>query len=173
MSFALAKAIHGQESDRNMLVLFDPGSMSTWISSNKLPEGTKGDEAPPLIGMTIAGQFNSNKTVELTNLCIPEFYRTQYFSSYKARVFETSCRYDMIIGRNMLRAMGLTVDFKDNLMTWDDVIVAMKTYPKKPPLPNLSIVSQMILDLVEDNLITMDEGLSSNILQSKYEPLNI
>jgi hypothetical protein len=102
MSFALAKAIHGQESNRNMLVLFDPGSMSTWISSNKLPEGTKGNEAPPLIGMTIAGQFNSNKTVELTNLCIPKFYRTRYFSSYKARVFETSCHYNMIIGRDML-----------------------------------------------------------------------
>jgi hypothetical protein len=43
MSFAIAKAIHGQESNRNMLVLFDPGLTSTWISSNKLPEGTKGD----------------------------------------------------------------------------------------------------------------------------------
>jgi hypothetical protein len=122
MSFALAKDIHGQESNRNMLVLFfDPGSTSTWISSNKLPEGTKGNEAPPLIGTTIARQFNSNKRVEF-----PEFYRTRYFSSYKARVFETSCHYDMIIGRDMLRAMGLIVDFKDNLMTWDDVIVAMK-----------------------------------------------
>jgi hypothetical protein len=110
MSFALAKAIHGQESNRNMLVLFNPGSMSTWISSNKHPEGTKGDKAPPLIGMTIAGQFYSNKTVELTNLCFPEFYRTQYFSSCKARVFETSCCYDMIIGCDMLRAMGLIVD---------------------------------------------------------------
>jgi hypothetical protein len=69
--------------------------------------------------------------------------------------------------------MGSIVDFKDNLMTWDD-IVTMKTYPKKPPLPNEpSIVSQMILDLVKDNLITMDECLSSNILQSKYEPSNI
>jgi hypothetical protein len=121
MSFTLAKAIHGQESNRNMLVLFDPGSTSTWISSNKLPEGTKGDEVPPLVGVTIAGQFNSNKTVELTNRCFPEFYRTRYFSSYKVRVFETSCHYDMIIGRrDMLRAMGLIVDFKDNLLTWDD-----------------------------------------------------
>jgi hypothetical protein len=76
MSFALTKAINGQESKRNMLVLFNPGLTSTWISSNKLPEGTKGNEAPPLIGMTIARQFNSNKTVELTNLCFPEFYRT-------------------------------------------------------------------------------------------------
>jgi hypothetical protein len=62
MSFALAKAIHGQESNRNMLVLFDPGSTLTWISSNTIPEGTKGDEEPSLIGMTIARQFNSNKT---------------------------------------------------------------------------------------------------------------
>jgi hypothetical protein len=59
-------------------------------------------------------------------------------------------------------------------MTWDNVVVTMKTYPKKPPLPNeLLIVSQMILDLVEDDLITMDESLSSDILQSKYEPSNI
>jgi hypothetical protein len=143
--------------NRNMLVLFDPGLTLTWISSNKLLEGTKGNEAPSLIGMTISGQFNSNKTVELTNLCFPEFYRTRYFSSYKARVFETSCHYDMIIGRNMLQAMGLIVDFKDNLMTWDDVVVAMKMYSKKPPLPNEpSIVSQMILNLVKDDLITTD-----------------
>jgi hypothetical protein len=77
MSFALAKAIHGhihgQESSRNMLVLFDPRSTLIWISSNKLPERAKGDEAPPLIGMTIAWQFNSNKTVGLTNLCFPSF----------------------------------------------------------------------------------------------------
>jgi hypothetical protein len=71
--------------------------------------------------------------------------------------------------------MGLIVDFKDNLMTWDDIIIAMKMHPKKPPLPNeLSIVSQMILNLIEDNLITMDECLSSDILvQSKYELSNI
>jgi hypothetical protein len=59
--------------------------------------------------------------------------------------------------------MSLIVDFKDNLMTWDDVVVAMKTYPKKPPLPNEpSIVSQMILNLIEDDLITTDECLSSD-----------
>jgi hypothetical protein len=70
--------------------------------------------------------------------------------------------------------MGWIVDFKDNLMTWDDVIITMKMYPKKPPLPNEpSIVSQMILDLVKDDLITMHECLSSDILQSKYEPSNI
>jgi hypothetical protein len=70
--------------------------------------------------------------------------------------------------------MGLIVDFKDNLMTWDNVVIAMKMYPKKPPLPNEpSIVSQMILNLIEDDLITTDECLSSNILQSKYEPSNI
>jgi hypothetical protein len=80
----------------------------------------------------------------------------------------------MIIGCNMLRAMGLIVDLKDNSMTWDNVVVAMKMYPKKPPLPNEpSIVSQMILNLVEDDLITTDEYLSSHILQSKYEPSNI
>jgi hypothetical protein len=68
----------------------------------------------------------------------------------------------MIIGCNMLRAMVLIVDFKDNLMTWDDVVITMKTYPKKPPLPNEpSKVSQMILDLVKDDLITTDECLSS------------
>jgi hypothetical protein len=132
----------------------------------KLPEGTRGDKEPPLIGMTIARQFNSNKTVELTNLCFPEFYRTRYFSSYKARVFETSCHYNMIIGHDMLRAMGLIVDFKDNFMTWDDVIITMKTYAKKPPLPIDSITN-------EDDLITTDEGLSSNILQSTYVPSNI
>jgi hypothetical protein len=39
----------------------------------------------------------------------------------------------------------------------------MKTYPKKPPLPNEpSIVSQMILNLIEDDLITTDECLSSD-----------
>jgi hypothetical protein len=59
-------------------------------------------------------------------------------------------------------------------MTWDDIVIAMKTYPKKPPLPNEpSIVSQMILNLVEDDPITTDECLSSHILQSKYEPSNI
>jgi hypothetical protein len=80
----------------------------------------------------------------------------------------------MIIGRDMLQAMGLIVDFKDNLMTWDDIVVAMKMYPKKLPLPKEPlIVSQMILDLVDDDLITMDECLSSDILQSRSEPLNI
>jgi hypothetical protein len=91
-----------KESSQNMLALFDPALMSTWISSNKLPEGTTGNEAPPLIGMTIARQFNFNKTVELTKLCFPKFYRTRYFSSHKARVFKTSCHYDMIIGHDML-----------------------------------------------------------------------
>jgi hypothetical protein len=83
MSFTLAKAIHGQESNRNMLVLFDPGSTSTWISSNKLPEGTMGNEAPPLIGMTIAGQFNSNKQLNLQISVFPSF--TEHDISHHTR----------------------------------------------------------------------------------------
>ena len=41
----------------------------------------------------------------------------------------TSC-YDMIIGRDLIQALGFIIDFNDHTMTWDEATIPMKEYGK-------------------------------------------
>ena len=39
---------------------------------------------------------------------------------------QTQHKYDMIIGRDLLRELGITLNFSDQTMTWDESTVRMK-----------------------------------------------
>ena len=76
----------------------------------------------------MAGNLASSLEVDLENITLPEFFRSRKLSKIQARVFMAPCRYDAIIGRDVLNELGLKLDFKDNKMTWDDCHVPMKAF---------------------------------------------
>jgi hypothetical protein len=44
----------------------------------------------------------------------------------KAFVFEQECNYDVILGRDFLRDIGLKMDFEKNVVEWMDDQIGMK-----------------------------------------------
>ena len=105
---------------RPLLCLFDSGSTSSWISSGALPQGIQGRRvSSPITGATLAGSLTSYRDVDLNNLAFPEFYTSRRLDSLTAHVFHTPCRYDMILGRDLLFMLGLKIEFDSAEMTWD------------------------------------------------------
>ena len=141
MTFGLARTIHNHEAPEPFLVLFDPGTEKVWINANKVPKNAnRGLLTKEVTGATMAGTFKSKHVVNMKDVCFPEFHRGRQLDGFVARVFDAPCRYDLIVGRSLLSQMGLILDFKEHLMTWDDVIVPMKDdspatkIPGQPPL---------------------------------------
>jgi transposase InsO family protein len=82
--------------------------------------------------------------------------------------FSIACRYDMIVGRDICLEMGIIINFQDHVMTWDDAVVPMKTYPNKPSsLNEPSMLAQIVLNHMESDLEEHDNYVSE-ILPSQY-----
>ena len=75
--------------------------------------------------------MESNLAVTVENLMFPEFFQTSKLMEVEARVFHTPCRYDAILGREVLKEMGVVLNFKTRTMKWDESIVPMKLFPPK------------------------------------------
>lgn len=66
--------------------------------------------------------------IELREIILPEFSRTRRISTLiMADVFDApQCRYDVIVGRDILTTIGIDLDFKTRTIRWDDLQLAMR-----------------------------------------------
>ena len=63
--------------------------------------------------------------------------------------------------------MGLTLDFKDHIMTWDDAVVLMKHDTNEAIPGQPTPLQSMLIEFLEEDL---DDGfLTGEILPSKYD----
>ena len=115
--------------DKPLLVLLDSGSNNSFIKYSSLPPNVCGKRCNKLKSQTIAGEFISNTKVTLQNICLPEFMSNRVFDTIEARVINSDCRYDMIIGRDALRLFKLNLLFKENLIEMEDVSLPMRPFP--------------------------------------------
>ena len=76
--------------------------------------------------ITKGGNFQTSKKCKTTST-IKEFFENKSIE-WNLHVHSTPGphRYDMILGCNVLSELGITLDFKDQTMTWDDSTISMK-----------------------------------------------
>ena len=96
------------------------------------------------------------------------------------------------MGRDTLRKIGLSTNFEDNVMTWDDITVPMKPYPQMERAETRTAAEALLSELLEADL---EDGMhqdfdfelyqvqedspqelgyhSKTILESKYEEVDI
>jgi TusA-related sulfurtransferase len=166
MSMLIASSIQQNGVAKPLLVLFDSGTNSNWIRRGALPKGVNGKLVANKTGSTLAGNFESNLEVEFKEVMLPECYRTRAIDGFKAMVFNADCRYDMILGRDFLSIIGMMVDWKDHVMTWDEATVPMKIYPtRRPNATNQepTVAEEMLLELMEADLEDDDEIFNSYV----------
>ena len=165
MASCVVQFTQKQALKKPMIVLFDSGSSHTWVSNSALPKGSVPLKGEPATSSALAGPMSSNLSVTMERLVFPEFFKTRIVDKANARVFHTECRYDAIIGRDLLQELGMVLDFKHTKMTWDDCSVPMRSYPSSASrLPKDSKVSkadlpkepsaaeQLYLDAIEQDL---------------------
>ena len=97
---------------RPFLCLLDSGATGCWISRAKLPQNIQGKTVAEITSQTLAGTFTSNQEIQLEQVMLPEFFKTRKIDYVQAKIFTTPCRYDMILGRDLLNDLGIILDFK-------------------------------------------------------------
>ena len=174
LSFGVAKQVQGTFFGRPLTLLLDSGSTTTWCNKKCLPKGVQGYSVDKVTGSTLAGTFSSSEQVCLEDFSLPDFHPKRTLPKLKARVFHADCRYDMIIGRDVLRAFGIRLDFEDNCIACDGVSVPMREFPNDPDIPPIEHLLQDYLDRIEnDGDSSPDDNFASEILDSSYEPADI
>ena len=157
-TFAASQNVQGVSLSRALVVLLDSGSTSTWISRKALPKGVHGKTIDAIVGSTLAGQFKSSQQVVIDSLSLPEFHRGRVLPELKAMIFEAPCRYDMIIGRDVLRAFGLSLDFETDSISTEGLSMPMREFPK--PAEGVSVAEQLVFDFLDR--VTLDDEDSSS-----------
>ena len=111
------------------------------------------NKIPAVTNLTLAGSFPADESIILKNDLLPEFHRTRHLDNLQAKIFYQTCRYNMILGRDLMNDHGIVLNFDLKSMEWDKSIVAMREHPI-----NMSTTS-FAMNLLSD---AIDGGLDNN-----------
>ena len=104
---------------------------------------------------TLARTFSSNKELTLYNAILPEFHRSRHINKITTKIFHQKCRYDMIIGRDLLNELGIVLNFNDKTITWEKAQITMRTYPSNHTTK--TIAETWFLDAAEETTMQMND----------------
>jgi transposase InsO family protein len=123
---------HGTPKYINLLALLDSGCSST-IMEERFAKKLRRKESPATNWSTAAGMFSTTGTVN-SLMQFPEFSETMTVKSTIHLTKSVSPRYDMIIGRDLMKELGIMLDFKDGLIHQGALQVTMTAMDALPSL---------------------------------------
>ena len=126
-------------------------------------------KVPAVTGSTMAGNFKADEAVVLKELQFPELDPHRTIDTMSFQVFDAPCRYDAIVGRDVLLSLGIILDFNNKAVEWDDKILPMITKVAQGSVKDND-------DLFRSDTIGAVDGTgyhSKTITESKYEAVNI
>ena len=103
-----------------------------WIAHDDSPESIANSTVViPMRGgiqscETMAGTFQVKEFVKMRECMLPEFDKTKRIQGQEAMVFDAQCNYEVILGRDFLREVGIKMDFETGKVTWLDRTIDMK-----------------------------------------------
>ena len=160
----VAERIQRTDSNRQMLVLMDTGSNKTFIQQRCLPPG-----ATPLVTnrmqtVTAAGTFTTQGNVPLEGVHLPEFGNSLRLDTQWAHVFHSAdTPYDIIVGRDMMAAMGFDIQFSNKRMVCSNRFLPLK--PAQTP---------HLFYLDDDEEFDEDgESWATTLLPAKYDRVSV
>jgi hypothetical protein len=165
-------------------VLIDTGCSRSLVKLASLPEGMYENrrQTKETIWKTNAGVYLTKYEVPL-RFSLPEFAPSKEIE-FTMAVDETekTSKYDMVLGRDILRALGIDILFSNGKLSWDGITIPMKSTEKLTRLlqsPSDASIKQEEDDyflLIEENFSIQLEGEHSKeanlraqrILDAKY-----
>ena len=141
----LATSLQDKTNLRPYLVLLDSGSRTSWFNRHSLPPSVTPTSTDKIQGVTMAGEFHSDKQITLSNVTLPEICHDIVLPTLEARIFAAPCRYDIILGRNALRHFKINLNFDNSVLETCDSTIPMRFFP--PDINNpAQIAAQLQLD---------------------------
>ena len=156
--------------NRCFRVLFDSGCSATLINK-KFIRHWKKTRTSSTKWSTKAGSFKTKRKCEIT-FTLPAFHanRDIHCNAYVDESHHESSNYDMIIGRDIMHALGINLLFDTAEISWDNAKVHMQS-PE-------NLAGNWAEDLEQELLFahdpdTTDAERIQNIIESKYCPADL
>ena len=111
---------------RLLRVLLYSGSSKTLIHRSALP---KAIVTVPINGATLttlAGKMSATEMVTMRDFRLPEFDKNRRIEEQKALVFNTPCRYDIILGTDFLSKAGIKINYEIGFMEWFESLLTLR-----------------------------------------------
>ena len=120
--------IKNKPVERPLVILLIDGSSGSLINQRAIPRGAVPSKSPKShITTTASGSFDTSLTVGLKNIQLPEFSNGRKIEGWNCRIFNSSeCQYDIIIGLDLMRHIGIDNFFSTDTIQWIDRSVKMK-----------------------------------------------
>ena len=113
-----------QARNKNVKILLDSGASASIIHHSYLRKNDFTQDKTIHEWTTMAGTFKTTRTAKI-ELKLPELNSTANIA-VKCHVTKEKSNYDLIIGRDVLRELGITLDFSNNTTNWQDITIPMK-----------------------------------------------
>jgi hypothetical protein len=107
------------------------------------------------------GDFSTNKEVKV-RFSLPDFKDSKIIT-HKFQIDESKddgIGYDAIIGRDLMIAMGITLNFKDEVIEWDQMVTPMQDYQQQKPSHKQTREELRVLMTPSEEPIAAQENLS-------------
>ena len=110
----------------------------------------------------MAGSFTTSYESTI-NITLPELNPTAHISA-QVFVTENKSNYDLIFGRDLLRELGISLDFENNIVSWQHVDIPMK--PR-----DCTVEGHFAIE--ESANVQQATSRIKKILDAKYEKANL
>jgi len=150
---------------KRLRILLDSGCGATLINES-LIKNLKTTKDKTTKWTTKAGKFSTSSKCNVT-FTLPAFHehREVTWNCYVDQTCQKSCKYDMIIGRDLMHEIGMDILFSKAEMVWDNASVPMQSFDK---------LDSEYIDMFEDEIFfahdpsTTDAERIQNIIDAKY-----
>ena len=174
MTFLHCTTIQNVPFTRPLSILLDSGSTTSWFNHRALPPNITPTTVPALHSTTMAGNFQSNQQLSLSTVSLPKLSDLT-LPNLNARMFNAKCRYDLILGRDILSHFGIDINFKSQRISGPTgSSIHLHQFPSSMALAHTDIGVYLSIDhfstLLSDTLTSSndDAPLASDI----QEPLS-
>ena len=124
MSFGMLNIRTGKPKAVSVKILFDSGATKTLVKESFCSKlRTKSKETTAW--KTAAGTFHTTKTAKI-QFALPEFHDTAVIE-HKVYVAKDLGQYDIIVGGDVLKAIGMDIKYSNMTMSWSGIERPMKS----------------------------------------------
>ena len=160
--FAEIKLKDPQSKSTTIKVLLDSGASATLISEKWASKLSRLIPNEVTRWTTSAGTFET-KEKAIIQMIFAELHESKTITC-NAHIAPNLGAYDVIVGREILKELGITLCFKNETIEWDEVIIPMKSEDATPER-NFAIADSATIDEATERLKT--------ILDAKYQAADI
>ena len=171
-------------------ILLDSGASASIINSSYVLRNELQKNNDTHEWTTMAGTFKTTRLAEI-KLKLPELSDTAEIN-IKCHVTKQKSKYDLILGREILRELGITLNFNNNTINWSDTSIPMKPVENNTRIHFAISDSKRVasetkrikkildanyekadLNKIVDDLKYLDKNKQSKLLKllKKYEPM--